>query len=415
MSEAAVGGYSELQGPATNPVNSLSVRFGQSMMEWLIVLSLLGYPLAALIGIYFGFVSHDVSVNFRILVLGLVFFAVVSIPATRLPLRPNITLVLFLFLYGARLAYDVPLLRTAGDDLKFYIATLIIPALPLLALSAAWDDRATSKIAAWFGALTSSCLMAAPVLAPGRFRVLTVVQGRFAYDVIDPITIGSVGAVTALAGLAAFSHARRPTPAAVAALVAGTICLALPLSRGPLLAFLGTLGVYLVLRRRWVWLTLILLGLVNLLLVNDSILTRYRLASLGREGSAQQRLLVMRYALKEIGEHPLLGVSTFEPTTGSYAHNIFLDAALSLGILGVILVVALLGKSLWRSVFLLGRGVYFLPMIVIYGILESQVSGAIWTSAGLWLPVTAILSLTPMAQGQRVGGGSWLPSSARSF
>jgi O-antigen ligase len=87
-----------------------------------------------------------------------------------------------------------------------------------------------------------------------------------------------------------------------------------------------------------------------------------------------------------ISESPLTGGYLEDPKFMVYPHNIFLESLMSLGIIGGILIVYLIYKSV-RNAILLSRknpGYKIFTALLIQYVVAAQFSGSLYTSTAMW-------------------------------
>jgi len=110
--------------------------------------------------------------------------------------------------------------------------------------------------------------------------------------------------------------------------------------------------------------------------------------------STLDRLSRVKIAFSQILQSPLIG-SGIELNGGrGYPHNLFLEIALSTGILGIFLVSPLF-FLVFRKGFVteLDQNTKFIFTIFIYYFISAQFSGSIYTSASLWITLSLLVAL----------------------
>ncbi len=237
-------------------------------------------------------------------------------------------------------------------------------------------------------AATVVAAMAGLVLARGYSAM---VQGRASTENINPILLGHLGVSCIV--LCLFTPIKHPLGWVFRAGMSGlsVAMIALSGSRGPFLA-LGILAAvygirFLVLRGRlWapIWPAL-LVGLASIpliletpLLANTPLAKRIALSSVINARQVGRGNLIPA-SIEEFWKNPLLGSGLSEQVTYQYPHNSILEAFMSLGVLGGVLFVFLLGYGLFKALKLVFShdpwcwiGFIFLQY-TIYGLLSSSI------------------------------------------
>lgn len=123
-------------------------------------------------------------------------------------------------------------------------------------------------------------------------------------------------------------------------------------------------------------------------------------------GTANQRILIWKYTLQEIKEHPLLGIGTgsfhmIYPYTGQvyiYPHNLLLEVLVEQGPLGLVLWLVLILYPVYLALTRLWRnseekGLYLLGLVLlVYGLVNALMSGDITDNSYIFLAIGLIWS-----------------------
>ena len=310
--------------------------------------------------------------------------------------------------------WDTQSVESAQDTLQFYIVVVIIPTIAVVLLSSHWQDLRSAKLFSVFGLIGSLILILASILGFSEWRSTTINSGgRFSYDVLDPITVGNLGAATAIAGFCVYRATRSPW--ALASVALGVVCLAMGLSRGPILSLLGCVVVYLWLTGRTWCLFVSLIPTIALFFTEfgGAIISSLRLGSIQTDVTANIRLNVIMSSISQFMESPLVGSGHVEEMSGNYPHNLFIDAAISTGLIGLFIVVFVFIKSWLIGIQRARSGNLFLFLILVYWMIEVQFSGAIWSNVMLWLSMALVLSsrsLVKISASQRIDQLRFKPS-----
>lgn len=366
---------------------------------WLFALVIVGYPIFGMLAAFMDVPSTTFSIPYRVIVVlysGLVL--ALALAARPLAWFPR-WLLLFWLIYAVRLSWDtyVADVFAAGPSFLFFVVTGVAPALPLALLADKWDDAAVARKLVIVGAVACGMGVAAELLGLAQARsMIRAEEGRLSYDAVNPILFGHAGLVTLIAGLVA-ARSRgtvRGRGWALAGACVGGLCLVLAQSRGPFVATAVVALAYFGVRRRWG----ALLGLAGLGVLTFSLipwlavgeLTRF--AAIDRDESALERLALQSAAINDFLAHPLLGVAYLEPSFTNYPHNIVIEAAMAMGVAGLVLMLALIAKTAWRIVRLIRADVLCLGLIAIDALVGAQFSGSLYGAVPVWATMAVVLA-----------------------
>ncbi len=257
-------------------------------------------------------------------------------------------------------------------------------------------------------AVLTASLMLVKLLAGSA---VAAVGGRFSLSATEyPIYLGRTSAegliiafYAVLAAITVRAHlmAMMAIPLLAAALLAAG-------SRGPVLALVIGLMTLLALtasnrliRRRMLLLAgaLVATALVVPLVVPGSVITRSLSAVLGDSAhglSSNGRLVLWSQAYTALEQHPFVGIGTggFAALSAEnpYPHNLFLEVAAELGLVGLAVVIALVGSliasliSTWRATAGNGRlAAAVVAALFVNALVNALVSGAIQDNFEIWI------------------------------
>ncbi len=378
----------------------------QPSLTWLFVLTLVGYPIAGLLASGLDWESTVVSIPFRAAVL-LLSVWVLSRARPSQPRRQAMQwLFAFWLVYLIRLVWDWLVAGVPGslEATIFFILTVVIPCRALALGAPALSERNAVQSLVWIGTAICAAAVLMHFLQVGSERSLTERTGRLSFEAINPITLGHVATTTLIAVLCLTQRrlsAMNWMALIPAVLVAGT-CLVLAASRGPVVALALAAIAFVASTRRWRWLLLMALLLLPQLPSQDGELW-VRFASIDEDDSALQRLLLQGNAIAQFLSHPLLGNAFVELEFLEYPHNLFIESAMALGIVGSAILVTVLFKALLAALRLSRRGQLLIPLLFVQYFVSAQLSGAIWGNAGLWATTALLISLAPVSAPRRKG------------
>jgi O-antigen ligase len=150
--------------------------------------------------------------------------------------------------------------------------------------------------------------------------------------------------------------------------------------------------VYSVVARRWGVLFAGFLGVLIVALRSspDQIVILDRFTTVGWDASSEARFLTQDYAIQDFLDHPLFGNAYVEPATMDYPHNLILDTAMSLGLVGLVLLAIFLFQAGREVAARLKEGRFLVPLLGLQFFMAAQFSGSIWGHSNL-LTMAALL------------------------
>lgn len=356
-------------------------------------LAMFGYPLVGNLVSLLGIDSRVLSIPFRVLVIVMSLWLLVSCRHMRLT-NSRIALLLIWLAYTIRIAYDMTVAGIEGADyaLQFFLAGCVLPALAVFTADEFQQDR-FAKFA--FSLTVAGC--AATVLGSllGRFGEvdLTATTGRLSTVALNPISLGHLAVSCIIAGLVIWKRTRGANRVAVfLGMVLALCCLVMTGSKGPALALIVCLAIWAV-SKGAIW-KLMLFGLPTLLLVVFAPVSPLaeRFAGLGDDESTLDRLVILRDSVGQIADSPLFGSAFVELNSGLYPHNLFLDGALAFGIPLTIVFAVLVGIGAIRSLRCLRTGNELLGLLFLQSLIGGMLSGAMFAATSFWCLLGLLLS-----------------------
>src|SRR5262249_4885968 len=158
---------------------------------------------------------------------------------------------------------------------------------------------------------------------------------------VNPISLGHVATTTLLAALVLGTDRRSIFFRGVMIACAGVALWLLYKagSRGPIVSLGACLAAYVLPRKTWAHpmaIAAAICGALGVLAVADLhfLAEALRFAEVGTDASSVEREQVIGAALQEFVKHPFLGSSCML-SDGNYPHNIFVDAAMAIGVPGL--------------------------------------------------------------------------------
>lgn len=377
-----------------------------TLKRWVFTLTVAGYPVFGLLAALLDLNSALTTIPFRLglLVLSLLLFC--QAKDRHDGHLSQALLWIFWFLYGLRLLWDVAVADVPGalDAAVFFVLAVLVPCA---AMSRTTLDGQEAQLA-WLLAVIGggTCLLAAAMhfLQLGQARSLTEQTGRLFFEAVNPITLGHAAVTTLIALLcvARAQPARLRMALMALAGAAALACLVLTASRGPALVLVICAAVFIWRTGHW---RLMLVGALLMLplLLGEISQLEARFTDIEYDESALERIMLQTSALAQFQLHPFLGSAFVEPIMGTYPHNIFIETAMALGVVGLALLTAVLGMAGLRMLRRLRAGELLVPLLFLQYLLAAQLSGAIYGNAALWVTTVALLFAGRGAQARGAG------------
>lgn len=358
-----------------------------------LALAVVGYPLSAAISQIVETDTSEINIAFRVISLMLaVLLGLWSIG--RGQYRLDVLVMVFLMIYTIRMVWDFAYsgLPHIQDDFQFYVATTLAPTLALGAGSVWYDEKTCARWIAVIGGF-AGLLIAYTLIYQPDIALLEQLNDRASFKFLNAISISYHGFYIAAAALIlSANRSERRTIliwGAIAAL--GGYLMVAGGSRGPFVALVLAVGITALANTRTVGAYAVLGIVIAVLLVAIGApeLIVQRFMSVGEDTSSLERFYAMQLSIEAAIEHPVLGYAYIEPITGFYPHNLLIEAAMALGLIGAALMLLMqvaLVAAAWR---LARRGEWLLPLLAMAAFANAWISGSLWGSglffAILWI------------------------------
>jgi O-antigen ligase len=372
----------------------------------LIALILGGYPLAAGLAIAFGMDGQEMAIIMRTFVLA-ISLLLISLTSSRIKKVNRVYVMIFgLFwvIYLLRmlvdtLAYSELLSKSASYYWIFALCVCLVPALALIGASMEEAIRKAFYVTWIMMAISSALLVVYGSTFETSFDGSLLNTGRMGLPNLNPISVGHLGvslvicSVWYLYGSLGASCSLRKF--SLITILIGLYLLTTSASRGPLVA-LFVVGLVFLLKVNFLKalkglillsvITTFLLMLKNVDLENLSIVTRILGIIDGEDLSLRLRQTAFLGAWEQFLQNPFLGDFLEEKSTGFYPHNIILESFMATGIMGGLLMIAIITASLIKSLRMIRAGSYngWLGLMFIQYLIDSQFSGSLYGSPQFW-------------------------------
>lgn len=354
--------------------------------------------------------STTITIPYRIIstLLVLLVLALNINKFNRLTIYAKILLV-FYFFYILKVFYSLNFShfnQYAEDDSKYYLFSIGLVFLPLLSvlLSSSILDLERVLKFSFFVVLITTLL----ILFKSDFALLDSSFMRFSGNsVLNPISVGHIGTSLVILSILYLRNDLRQLIIKILAIALGSIIIIKSGSRSPILALLLFLGVYFFIKSKKVFFPILLIigGLVTIFW--EKLNLYFRLLSLASyrriedsimEGDTGNRNYYYEEALKQIKNSPIFGDNFVLKTglgIGDYPHNIILESMIALGVIGGILIMVIIFKSLKKSIsiFKNDSNLMWIGAIFIQFLVLGFSSGSLWNSFELIILMGLLLNL----------------------
>lgn len=361
---------------------------------------LVGYPIFAGITTSLGVESNSLSILYRLIVL---LAASVLLLTSLLDhrLQVNYQLLIganFLFYYTLRMLSEW-LLNSNDSKLdwtdfwSFLILVCLVPALPF-----AWKRNLpnayyTPICIIIFGIIGLTLNFGIGFLSAGD----QLLSGRLESERLNPIAYGHLGVSTALMSLWVILIRREISILAISGVVVGVIGVVASGSRGPVLSLVVcfTLIVFQLKFRSVIFIAMFSVIFMAGSLLFSTTIDFDDIYILNRIGTSMfeddSRIGILRASYHAFIENFFFGAGyPFD----SYPHNIIIEAFMSSGVMGGILMIATLTSGAIASFYLLKNEIFsWIGLLFIQYLLFSLVSNSIYYSNILWLLWVCVVTL----------------------
>lgn len=362
----------------------------------MMLLSLFSYPAIALVTSMVDMDNRIPAVTLRIIVFFIALYVIAGTYRDGRWLRKNYWVMAFALLYLARLLYDwlIAGIPKVEEALTFYLVACLVPCLAsgMAGIIALGEKRAAWQLALVGGSVCGlALLMSALGLGAARQYDPWATGGRLSFEALNPITLGHIGASTLIA-LLSITRSRMPRANFLVLIGLAAIAVSTMLaagSRGPIISLACAGLVYAALTARLGWILLIIVGVGALALFGENSLIA-RFEGTATDESALIRLAIQGNAILQFLGSPILGSAYAELQSLEYPHNLIIETAMAMGLVGLMLLFVVLFRTAriaWRS---LKDGRTLMPLLFVQAFIGAQFSGSIWGATGLFLTVMVL-------------------------
>lgn len=358
---------------------------GSMLGNAVVAFAFVGFPLAAAVSQFVGLETNELNILFRAL-FALICIVLIIWIASKGKLRFDGLIVLFFFLYGARLLYDFGDSRFSDIELhsQFYLATVVFPTLAMSGGSQWYEEKTCLRWVITWGSLAAILISYNNLTSSIDISLQEAREGRAWLTFLNPIAIGYHGVFVGAASAIYFF--RYATGAArffcIGAFLLSVYLVVISGSRGPIVALALALVITSGANQRARIFNVLLgcLAVVAIGIFGAPEIIADRFSAVGTDQSSSDRIYYLQEAMGQALDSPLVGVAYIEPITGQYPHNLIVEAALALGIIGFALMLLMQISAIASSWKLARSGEWWLPFSACAMFANAWISGSIWGS-----------------------------------
>jgi O-antigen ligase len=378
-----------------------------SIVSLVVALTIFGYPIIALVTDLLNLQSQIFSMLVRFFVLVLSMVLLLERNTLRNLRQMDRMLLLFFAVYLMRLLWDWQVQSIVAADLAiiFFLFTVVLPTMAAATRAHLINERTLRQTMLIFGLVFVGLIFI--MLLYGRTYNPWADQhyspGRLFFEALNPITIGQAAGVLVIAGMLGIleNGARfRWRVLSAFGVVLGLVSAILANSRGPILSLVVALLYISWSRPRLAVFVGVVGGSYSFFqgmqgdLIQNTFERFYEAVQL-TDKATEARIVLMKSGWEDFLGSPIFGAHYIDPDfgVGSYPHNLFIEAGMALGILGLGIFVALnvrfLAVYVSRIRFPFGL-IHALGLFFFIGILFS---GALWGASGYFMFLALCLAL----------------------
>jgi O-antigen ligase len=368
-----------------------------------------GFPAASMISTYTGV---SISIPYRIFVFVIAFLVLYITLARARRVTIDIWLVFFFVAYLVRMLYDWLRVDIDGADfhLLFFTVTVLIPVLASVAAGPVEEAVLGNwlfRISLFTISLAVLALLFDLDFNPWGDAGDDANLSRLQFEKLNPISLAHAAGVYLI--YAAYrSLTYRPKILEFAILLSGCILafytMVLANSRGPILAFGAAIGFLLLSRRekaaKFAFFTLVLSPLLifaaPLLLdfIGEGLEKLWTRFTLDNDQSTLDRFFIQARAVESFTNNPIFGAHYRDPqlNTNQYPHNLLIETAMALGIVGLIPFVFLNFRAFMRIISKHGRRFPLTSALFIQQFIGTSLSGSLWSADSFFLIMSMVLT-----------------------
>lgn len=377
------------------------------LATWLVVISLLGYPILGTLVAFTSLSTLFGSFPVRALVLILSFRLIHNSTHDVWKVTGYRVVAIFWGLYFIRLIWDafVPQIFVADEFMFKFIFFSVIPSFALMHISQLDENKLGYRLLILGIVGCALAVIAGNTDFAGVRSFTDLNEGRLFLETVNPITYGHVGVTTILAAVAVFQYSKGwfwRWLVLILAVGLGLYTIHLAGSRGPVVSLLFCMIALAVFNRRYRWIIFSLVGMVALLLIGisgqaDSLVVS-RLTYTVQSDESEIRAVMQAGAMQQFIDSPIVGSAILEKNFEDFPHNPIVESAMAVGVPGLLLFLMLCLWTLGGIRRLFRDGMLALPLITTQYIMAAMFSGSIAESTSMWLFIVLMIGVRTMSK-----------------
>ncbi len=357
------------------------------------ICSLVSYPVFGLLSSIFGLETQSITTPYRsiVLTISLITISVSLFIKNRIVIDK--WLLIFLLMYLIRIIYDLNnnSIENNRFSVIFFIVVVCIPLTSILIsnifyFKESFIGKGLLAVGLFGGAM--ALLASAAGLGYNPWEDQGITDVRLGFTAVNPITLGNLGVTTTICGLFLLSEkdtSRMWQLLCIVAIAVGGVLAIRAGSRSALIALiLCSIWFGFQNPRRLIYLipiatVALVLGVTQSNVVLHTIDTIFE-GGWQYDGSSLIRLEMQNIAINDFYDSPLYGKHHANPMlpSGYHPHNLFIETAMALGILGLILFSSLLIRVTFSVFRHFNRSNPLLTLLLMQQIISATFSAALW-------------------------------------
>lgn len=396
-------------------VDKKKSNIGKNIILAIYSLVIGGYPIVASFGLQYNLENRQVTIPYRLIIL---FFAMVLFVKRR---RKNTKiegkfLIPFFVFWGIYLLkiffleiLPEPSEISASEFFLYAFGTCFIPMVAFFEYIPSFYEKPL-RISV-FGVLFLGSLVSLYFGVVNHFVLMQkgFVNQRISTDVLDPISLGNIGASLIIVAVCSFYRTDTgcfsKIVCAFCTLLGGSIILGSG-SRGPVVSIFVFLCLFFLFYMRKYFFYFVIMTCVFWVFSKHVIVymsDEMELQSASRlehgleyeaDQSISERFRILDWSIKEFLENPLIGGKLEGQGKGRYPHNVVVESFMATGIVGGVGFCLIFLISIWKSYVMLKnrKQLNWIAFLYLQYAISAQFSGSLYTNYIMWCLMAAVIS-----------------------
>jgi len=387
------------------------------MYPALVAATLFGLPVISAVSVGLSLSSRTVTIPYRVVVAttSVVWFVIAAtLHKTLIERRVRWCVGILAGMLMLRMFWDLTIVPLPvdlrwSDYFMQILGITVLPVLPFVFVVDRLPVVRAHRLSLWVGLAASAAIVIGVLLS-----IRAYAGGRLETDVLNPISIGAAG-VSLYIVSSTLTKPRKVVifiARAFGALAGVGLCL-LSASKGPLLELLAVIVIQFAIpghpltaaqraRRITGFISVMALatGAAIWISGNAGLVLLTRLENASSDPGVAARWLLWRGAIEQFDGSPLLGDSFVQSTLRFYPHNAFIEAMMTTGIVGLVLltITILIGSvSAFRT--LKDPSLRWLGLLFVQQVIGAQTSGSLYFTQPFWAMLLIVMAADAPASG----------------